>query len=135
MSANCRWMWGRMREMRLTKDELDQIGRVVHEALSAWNVAHGQEAYAGWDTLDDEGKASTLESVSYVIAHPDIDAGTQHRQWMEQKEAAGWSYAPVRDNDKKHHPMMVAFEDLPEQEQRKDALLNAIVRALGTDLR
>lgn len=118
----------------MTKDELDGIGRVIHEALSAWNVANGQPAYDGWDTLDDAGKASTLESVQFVLSHPNVGAGAQHAQWVQQKEAAGWSYAETRDNDKKHHPMMVPFTDLPEDEQRKDALLNAIVLALSAPL-
>jgi len=115
--------------------ELDRIGRTVHTALSAWNEAHGMNGYAPWDTLSAGDKASTFSSIGFVLDHPDANAGAQHDQWLQQKRGDGWTYNQRRDNAKKHHPMLIPFEQLSEFEQRKDALLNAIVRALAADLK
>ena len=38
----------------------------------------------------------------------------------QEKLANGWVYAPVRDNELKHHPCLVPYEDLPVEEQQKD---------------
>ena len=119
----------------MNKIELDRIGRTVHTALSAWNEAHGEDGYAAWDTLSAGDKQSTFSSVQFVIDNPRADPGAQHDQWLRQKHDDGWTYNKQRDNAKKHHPMLVPFGELPEFEQRKDALLNAVVRALSADLK
>ncbi len=119
----------------MNQTELDRIGRTVHTALSAWNEAHGEDGYAAWDTLSAGDKASTFSSVQFVIDNPGADPGAQHAQWLRQKHDDGWTYNQYRDNAKKHHPMLIPFEQLSEFEQRKDALLNALVLALSADLK
>jgi hypothetical protein len=32
-----------------------------------------------------------------------------HETWSEEKMKAGYKYAPVRDNDRKHHPNLVPY--------------------------
>jgi hypothetical protein len=44
----------------------------------------------------------------------------EHRRWMAQRRLAGWRYAAVRDDRRRHHPMLVKWEKLPEQEREKD---------------
>ncbi len=114
---------------------LERIGRTVHSALSAWNEAHDAEGYAPWDTLSAGDKQSTFSSIQFVLDNPGAGPGAQHDQWLEQKRSAGWTYNSRRDNAKKHHPMLIPFDQLSEFEQRKDALLNAVVRALSADLK
>jgi len=47
-------------------------------------------------------------------------AQAEHLRWVYERISRGWTYAPVRDNEKKHHPLLVPWEDLPPEEQRKD---------------
>ena len=47
-------------------------------------------------------------------------AQNEHIRWMNEKFANGWVYAPVRDNAKKHHPLLVPWEQLPQEEKQKD---------------
>lgn len=49
-------------------------------------------------------------------------AQLEHRRWVADRVIDGWSYAPVRDDDRKHHPLIErsAYEDLPEAEREKD---------------
>lgn len=112
-------------------DEIDKIARTVHEALRAWSAANGQTPYPAWSKAQKWMKQSTLESVEFVLANPDAPPSAQHDQWAAQKKRDGWAYGPEKDPAKKTHPMLVAYADLPEFERRKDALLNAVVRALA----
>lgn len=43
-----------------------------------------------------------------------------HEVWAQNRLNEGWSYGPVRDDAKKHHPCLVAYEDLPESEKDYD---------------
>lgn len=116
---------------RHSPEEITAIARTVHEAVRAWAAAHGQGAIPHWNSAPAWMRASSRESVQFVLDHPDADDGAQHDQWMAQKKRDGWVYGAVRDDDKKHHPMLVPFKDLPEFEKRKDTLLRAIVAALA----
>ncbi len=43
-----------------------------------------------------------------------------HEVWAQNRMAEGWSFGPERDDAKKQHPCMVAYEDLPESEKEYD---------------
>jgi hypothetical protein len=50
-----------------------------------------------------------------------------HNSWWEAYKEMGWKYGEVRDPRKKTHPDMVDFNELPEDEQQKDAIFLAFV--------
>ena len=43
-----------------------------------------------------------------------------HDIWAKERMAQGWSYGEKRDDVLKHHPCLVAYEDLPEEEKVYD---------------
>ena len=43
-----------------------------------------------------------------------------HEVWAANRIAEGWTYGPVRDDDKKETPCLVPYEDLPEIEKAYD---------------
>ena len=43
-----------------------------------------------------------------------------HEEWAKARVADGWSWGPVRDDAKKHHPCLVEYEDLPNSEKEYD---------------
>ncbi|MDE6337566.1 MAG: Ryanodine receptor Ryr [Muribaculaceae bacterium] len=43
-----------------------------------------------------------------------------HEVWAQNRLNDGWTYGPIRDDAKKHHPCLVAYEDLPESEKDYD---------------
>ena len=43
-----------------------------------------------------------------------------HEVWAQTRMRQGWKYGPSRDDSKKLHPMLVAYEDLPDQEKEYD---------------
>lgn len=44
----------------------------------------------------------------------------EHRRWMRFHSLYNWSYAPVRNNPAREHPLMVPYEKLTPEEQAKD---------------
>lgn len=87
--------------------------------------------YPEWSDAEDWMRASSIESVEFVLQNPDAGQGAQHEQWMEQKKRDGWVWGEIKDVDAKTHPMLVLFEELPEDERTKDAILIALAKALS----
>jgi len=65
------------------------------------------------------------------LDNPDATPALSHESWLKEKSDSGWKFGPVKDAEKKEHPCMVPFEALPPEQQMKDILFAAIVRALG----
>jgi hypothetical protein len=52
-------------------------------------------------------------------------AELEHRRWMVDRRLSGWHHAPIRDNDARHHPDLVPYDQLDEYTRELD---RAIVR-------
>ena len=52
----------------------------------------------------------------------------EHIRWCRFYFINHWSYAEVRDNAKRHHPMLVDYEKLPEAERAKDGIYDARIK-------
>ena len=44
----------------------------------------------------------------------------EHLRWMSERLRNGWTYAEVRDNARKQHPLLVEWDRLSELEKNKD---------------
>ena len=43
-----------------------------------------------------------------------------HEVWAQTRIAQGWQYGPERNDAEKLHPMLIPYEDLPEEEKVYD---------------
>ena len=43
-----------------------------------------------------------------------------HEVWAQNRMNEGWTYGPVRDDQKRQTPCLVPYEDLPEEEKAYD---------------
>ena len=43
-----------------------------------------------------------------------------HEVWAQTRIAQGWQYGPERNDTEKLHPMLIPYEDLPEEEKVYD---------------
>lgn len=109
---------------------IESIARVCHEANRAYCQSIGDMSQPPWESAPDWQKKSAITGVTYHLTHPDSSAQDSHNSWLKEKEADGWKYGPVKDAEKKEHPCFVPFEQLPAEQQKKDHLFLAIVRAL-----
>jgi hypothetical protein len=117
--------------MELTKKEIAQIAIVCHEANRAWCWVNGDDTQKSWIYAENWQKESAVKGVEFAIANPDAPDSAQHDAWMRDKIVGGWVYGPVKDADKKTHPCLVPFVQLPTMEQAKDSLFRATVKVLA----
>ena len=43
-----------------------------------------------------------------------------HEIWAQERINQGWTYGEKRDDAQKHHPCLIAYEDLPDEEKVYD---------------
>ena len=55
----------------------------------------------------------------------------EHRRWMRFYQMYNWRYAPERDNAKRLHPLLVPYEALSPEDQKKDAYAWEMLGRLG----
>ncbi len=111
------------------------IARVAHEANRAWCKANDDFTQAPWDIAPGWQKDSAMAGVLFHLENPDAGDSASHDNWMAQKIADGWVYGETKDPNATPptHPCLVPFEDLPHQQQVKDALFRSIVHAIAGD--
>ena len=50
----------------------------------------------------------------------ELMAKNVHEVWAAGRMAEGWTWGPERDDEQKHHPCLVPYEELPESERDYD---------------
>ena len=57
-----------------------------------------------------EGLGTLLEAMAKNV----------HETWAQERINQGWTFGEKRDDTLKHHPCLVAYEELPEEEKVYD---------------
>jgi RyR domain len=47
-------------------------------------------------------------------------ARNAHEIWARERMKAGWSWGPARNDERKQHPSLIPYENLPESEKTYD---------------
>jgi hypothetical protein len=108
----------------------EQIAQVCHEANRALCLVLGDTSQPQWDEAPEWQKKSAIDGVAFKKTNPNAPDDASHKEWMRAKQAVGWEYGPIKDAEKKQHPCMVPFEELPPEQQIKDAMFGDIVSVL-----
>lgn len=148
---------------------IDQLAQIIHERYVALAVEQGSTggrplASRSWQDLSEvdrepsRAQARDIPLKLLALGLEPVPAGapgsaplvvddslverlaeSEHRRWMQQRTTAGWTYAPVRDDGAKHHPLLVPYSDLPEAQKDHDRqpirLLPELLRAAGLHVR
>jgi hypothetical protein len=106
------------------------IARVCHEANRAYCRTLGDKSQLTWDDAPEWQRQSAINGVITKLDNPTFTPKDMHNSWMMQKTSDGWVYGIVKCADKKTHPCMVEYEELPKDQRVKDKLFSVIVEAL-----
>ena len=106
------------------------IAAACHEANRVWCMSQGDYSQKHWSDAEEWQRESAIKGVEFRLNNPDAKEDAQHNAWMEDKIKDRWVYGKVKDTEKKTHPCLVPFEELPLFQQKKDRLFCAIVDAL-----
>ena len=110
----------------------EQIANVCHNVNKAYCTALGDLSQPEWELAPDWQRASAIAGVK---AH--IESGLtmlpedSHISWKKQKESEGWVFGALKDAEKKTHPCMVDYDQLPEHQKVKDYLFREVVHTLA----
>ena len=78
-------------------------------------------------------KESAINGVKFHMEN-DVTPEQSHESWMREKLDNGWVYGYEKNADKKEHPCMVLYNDLPEEQRMKDKLFKAVVDSFKEQL-
>ncbi|KAA9156435.1 hypothetical protein FPZ12_027485 [Amycolatopsis acidicola] len=137
-----------MASVYLSERITDSLARAVHRRYLRDQQALGQTratnpSLVNWDdlpeTLREANRAQagdierklelvgcaavpSLEEAPFTFEPDEIErlAVIEHERWMKERQADGWRYGPVRDNERKLHPDLRPWSQLGEEERQKD---------------
>lgn len=104
----------------------------AHEANRTYCRALGDLTQVPWDDAPEWQQTSALCGVDGVFAGN--GPGASHESWLAEKVATGWTFGPVKDAEKKEHPCMVPFTELPFDQQQKDHIFVQTVHTMAAAL-
>lgn len=107
---------------------IEECAIAAHMANRAYCNAIGDSSQPLWEEAPEWQKDSARNGARAAL-QPDHGPGASHAGWLRQKEEEGWVYGPEKIPEKKEHPCMVPFEELPLEQQAKDYIFLAVVRA------
>ncbi len=55
-----------------------------------------------------------------IVFLSELLARNSHDVWAQERIRQGWVYGPARDDEKKEHPCLIPYEELPETEKVYD---------------
>ena len=65
-------------------------------------------------------RESLLNGIAYRRKYPDATPEEMHANWMKYKLDTGWVWGSYKDENKKMHPDLLPWKDLPLVERNKD---------------
>jgi len=116
----------------MNKKTVEACARAAHEVNRAYCLAIGDDSQPSWDDAPAWQKISAYKGVEVVYSGGGPEES--HASWLKEKIETGWTLGPVKDPEKKEHPCMVAYGDLPEAQRKKDGLFVGTVIDMLTAL-
>lgn len=111
-------------------NKIDFIANVRHIGWVTYQVAAGQPYNK---EINNDQLESLRNGIAFMLDNPKVTPEENHENWMRMKVKQGWVYGKVKDFDKKTHPDLVPFGDLPIIEKKKD-IADIVSHNLAVDL-
>lgn len=108
------------------------IARVCYEVNRAYDGTISPVKPIEWDKAANAVKQGYVAGVMYFMRNPGKTPKDQHEFWMETKRLDGWVHGEVKDAEKKTHPCMIPYDQLPKEQQVKDVLFQAVITGILT---
>jgi len=99
---------------------------MTHQVNKVYCESTGDMSQPDWYSAPKWQRDSAIAGVEFHLAEPRTPEES-HESWLAHKEADGWVYGDVKDPEKKEHPCMRPYSELPEEQRAKDHLFGGIV--------
>ncbi len=103
----------------LTESMMPLAAKLVHLSWVSYQMGAGQSY-----NLDATPAQLTSQKngLDFFLKSPNSTPEQNHENWMKFRLADGWKLGPVKDEDKKEHPDLIPYDELPEVEKMKDTM-------------
>lgn len=101
--------------------------RLCHEANRILCESHGDFSQPKWNDAPDWQKESCEDGVRFHIDNPESTPEQSHENWMKHKLADGWRFGLIKNPEKKTHPCLRPYDELPLEQRKKDEMFSLIV--------
>jgi hypothetical protein len=123
-------------EGNMNEHSVREIARVCHEVNRAYCQAIGDNSQPEWDEAPDWQVDSAVNGVRAHLEHMSLygkpmPPDMSHQSWLQEKQADGWRYGPVKNPETKEHPCFVPYNQLPAEQRVKDYLFGGVIKALA----
>jgi hypothetical protein len=115
---------------------VDRAAEAAHEANRKYCASIGDMSQPSWADAPQWQTESAVAGVLALIGDPKTTPAQMHEHWMERKLAEGWVYGEVKDAEKKTHPCILPYDQLPAAQRMKDEIFReAVITSLVASLR
>ena len=102
------------------------IAKITHAVDRIIRASMGQTILP-WDRHEAGLKTEWRAKIGALKGSDSITPQMRHESWAQDMIKAGWVQGDKVDHDKKTHPSICSYEDLPEQVHLLDEVFVAIV--------
>lgn len=103
------------------------IASITHAANRAYRECIGEDPGPVWADLDAEQQRGVMNGVKKAPTH---SPRSLHDEWLKEKTEAGWVYGEEKSDEARTHPNIRPYDELSEEQRRKDTLFRGIVIGL-----
>lgn len=109
--------------------KIEDIAAIAHETNRIYCISVGDYSQPHWENAPEWQRTSAIRGVENIL-YNNATPEESHACWLSVKKADGWIYGPNKDVNKKEHPCMVPYNELPAEQKKKDHIFGAVVKAL-----
>ena len=111
-------------------DTIYHIAKVCHEENKSYCESIGDMSQPTWKDAPGWLKESIINGVKYFLDNIDATPEDMHNNWLAEKIRDGWVYGDEKNVERKTHPCMVMYWDLPEEQRMKDTIFMQTIKTL-----
>lgn len=113
---------------------VEDIARVCHQVNKSFCISIGDNSQLDWENTYPWARESAVNGVKFHLENPEATPENSHESWMKEKIESGWVYGDVKDVEKKTHPCLLPYSELPLEQRAKDYLFKSVVESLRSHL-
>lgn len=112
-------------------NNITAFSQIAYKLDQAYSVAVYGETKPAWQTLSAEDRKHITDRVVYYLTDPNAVISSLHEKWVHSKLTSGWTYGTAYNEEKKTHPLLVSYSDLPLTRRVGDTLFMQTVQTLS----
>lgn len=105
---------------------IELIAKICHSVNKAYCESLNDFSQVSWEEAPDWVKEPTINGVKYML-ESNATPKMSHEEWMRVKVSDGWVYGEEKNAERKTHPCILPYNELPESQRTKDSLFKSVV--------